>query len=53
MITKAEIDAMSPEELDEFRREASIAVVKRMVWMLAFKIALHIFIRRLTKRLAE
>lgn len=53
MITKQEIDNMTPEELEAFKRQASVAIVKRMGMMFLFKLGMHLAIRQLAKKFRE
>ena len=42
---------MTPEELEEFRRQASIAIFKRMAGFVILKFVVHMLISRLAKKM--
>lgn len=50
MITKQDVDNMSPEELEELKREASVALAKKFAALVLFKVSMHLAIRQLSKR---
>lgn len=50
-VTIQDVNAMSPEELEEFKRQASIAILKRMASFVILKFALYMLINRLAKRM--
>lgn len=51
MITKQEIDNMSPEELEAFKREASITIAKRFALFFLFKLGMSFALRAWVKKL--
>lgn len=53
MITKQEIDNMSPEELEAFKRKAAVGVVKKFAALFLVKVAINIALQRWSKRLKE
>lgn len=53
MITKQEIDNMSPEELEAFKRKASVAIVKRFAAIFLFKLGVSFALRSWSRRLKE
>ena len=53
MITKQDIDNMTPEELEEFKHEASMAIAKKFAAIFIFKVGMGIALRRLAKKLGE
>lgn len=51
MITKQEIDNMSPEELEAFKRQATRAIAKKFAMIALFKIGTSIALRQLAKKM--
>lgn len=52
-LTYRDIENMSPEELEELKRQASIAIVKRLVAIFLFKLAVGFLLRRWARKLEE
>lgn len=52
-LTKQDIDNMTPEELEELKRQASIAIVKRFLAIFLFKLAVGFLLRRWAKKLED
>lgn len=53
MITKQDIDNMTPEELEELKRRAARAIIKRFAMIFLFKLTVSIALHRWAKRLKE
>lgn len=52
-ITKQDTDNMTPEELEELKRQASIAIVKRFVAIFIFKVVINALISRWARKLRD
>lgn len=51
MITKQDLDNMSPEELRAFKHEASLGIVKNFAMIFLFKVGVAIALRQIAKKL--
>lgn len=52
-ITKQDFDKMTPEEREELSRQASIAIVKRLVAIFIFKVVINALISRWARKLRD
>lgn len=52
-LTKQDFDNMTPEEREELSRQASIAIVKRLVAIFIFKVVINVLISRWARKLRD
>lgn len=50
MITKQEIDNMTPEELEAFKKRASVGIAKKFMTLFLIKVGTQIILRQIMKR---
>lgn len=52
-ITMQDIESMTPEEQEELTRQASRAIIRRLITLFLFKLALYLLIGRWAKWVRE